>query len=169
MSRPLEVKWQDSVSDIEGAYKRESDGKVKIRLHAIWKLRQGSTAKEVSSSTGYSHSAILKWLGRYKTEGISGLYDKSGRGRKCDLTSGEIAELRDMALNGELPTLGKAADVIENRYGLSYTQSGLWRLFDREGFSWKVPRKKHVKGDPDKQKAFKKGGSSRASKNMSQN
>ena len=36
MSRPLKVDWQHSSQELECAYKREQDGKLKIRLYALW-------------------------------------------------------------------------------------------------------------------------------------
>ena len=159
MSRPLRVKWQHSAEELEEAYKHEKDGKVKIRLYALWKISEGNAAKSVAESIGYSYSAVLGWLGRYKTEGLPGLKDKKGRGRKSQLSRDEISELRDLARNGKLATLEKSRIIIESRYNVSYKISGVWRLFRRINLRWNVPRPKHTKGDPDKQQAFKKRGS----------
>ena len=168
MSRPLEVCWQDSAEELEQAYKREHDGKVKIRLYALWQICIGNSVKSVSRAIGYSYNAVLKWLGRYREAGISGVNDRKGRGRKCQISGEEIVEIRNMALSGELATLVKARDTIESKYGVRYSLSGLWRLFDREGLSCKTPRRKHVEGDPEEQEAFKKRGSLRRSKRTNQ-
>lgn len=164
MSRPLKVSWQDRPEELEQAYKREHDGKVKIRLYALWQICTGNSVKGVSRAIGYSYNAVVKWLGRYREGGISGVIDRKGRGRKCQITREEIGGIRNMALSGELATLVKTRDIVESRYGVHYSLSGLWRLFQREGLSWKAPRRKHVEGDPEEQEAFKKGGSTRRSR-----
>jgi len=159
MSRPLRVKWQNSVEELEEAYKQEKNGKVKIRLYALWKISEGNAAKSMAVSRGYSYSAVLGWLRRYKTEGLTGLKDKKSRGRKSQLFQDEISELQDSARKGELATPERSRIIIESRYNVSYKISGVWRLFRRINLRWKVLRPKHIKGDSDKQEAFKKRGS----------
>lgn len=158
MSRPLKVTWQDSPETLEQTYRQEHDGKVKMRLYALWQICIGNSVKSVAGAIGYSYNAVVKWLRRYKEGGISGLKDKKGRGRRREITREELSELQDMARRGELATLAKARDIIESRYGVGYSLSGLWRLFKREDFSWKMPRRKHTEGDPEEQEAFKKRG-----------
>ncbi len=169
MSRPLKVKWQHSPGELEKAYRREKDGEAKIRVYALWKISEGNSAKGVAKSIGYSYDAVLGWLRRYRAEGLPGLKDKEGRGRKCQISEEEINELRELARKGDLATLQKSRILIESKYDVNYSVSGLWRLFKRIDLSWKVPRPKHIKGDPDEQEAFKKGGSLTVSKSVSLN
>ncbi len=159
MSCPLKVKWQHSPEELKGAYRQETDGKIKIRIYALWKMSEGNAAKSVAKSIGYSYNAVLTWLQRYRTQGLSGLKDKEGRGRKRQISEEGIHELRDLARKGELATLQKSRILIEGGYDINYSVSGLWRLFKRIDLSWKVPRPKHINGDPDEQEVFKKRGS----------
>lgn len=166
MSRPLKVKWQHSPGELEGAYKQETDGKIKVRIYAVWKISEGNSAKNIANSIGYSYNAVLIWLQGYRTQGLPGLNDKEGRGRKRQISAGEIDELRELARKGELSTLQKSQILIESRYGINYSVSGVWRLFNRIDLSWKVPRPKHIKGDPEEQEAFKKRGPLTRSKSV---
>ena len=50
---------------------------------------EGRSSKEVGIITGMSHVSVNSWLARYKSEGLSGLYTKPGRGRKAILTKEE--------------------------------------------------------------------------------
>ena len=159
MSRPLKVNWQHSPEELERAYRQEPDGKLKIRIYALWKISEGNSAKSIAKSIGYSYNAVLIWLQRYRTQGLSGLKDKEGRGRKRQISEEAIHELRALARQGELTTLQKSRILIESRYGINYSVSGLWRLFKRIGLSWKVPRPKHINGNVEEQEAFKKKGS----------
>jgi len=159
MSHPLKVKWQHSPEELERSYRQETDGRIKIRMYALWKMSEGNSAKSVAKSIGYSYNAVLIWLQRYRRQGLSGLKDKEGRGRKRQISEEEIDELRDLARKGELATLQKSRILMESKYEVNYSVSGAWRLFKRINLSWKVPRPKHINGDPDEQEAFKKGGS----------
>jgi transposase len=54
---------------------------------------QGRDSKDVGKIVGLSHVSVNSWLNRYKTEGISGLHIKQGRGRKPILNKEEDAEV----------------------------------------------------------------------------
>ncbi|MDR0605386.1 MAG: helix-turn-helix domain-containing protein [Bacteroidales bacterium] len=54
----------------------------RMRCQSILLKSEGLTSKEVGSITGMCHISVNSWLTRYKSEGLSGLYTKPGRGRK---------------------------------------------------------------------------------------
>jgi transposase len=55
------------------------------RCHVILLKSEGRTSKDVGLITGMSHISVNHWVTRFKTEGISGLYNKPGQGRKSVL------------------------------------------------------------------------------------
>jgi transposase len=60
-----------------------------MRCQSILLKSEGRTSNEVGSITGMCNVSVNSWLKRYKTEGLSGLYTKPGRGRKAVLNREE--------------------------------------------------------------------------------
>jgi transposase len=68
--------------ELEYLYKTSPQYVVRKNCHTILLKADGRTSKDVGDIVGMSHVSVNSWLHRYKTEGISGLMVKSGRGRK---------------------------------------------------------------------------------------
>jgi transposase len=60
-----------------------------MRCHTILLKAEGRNSKEVGGITGMSQVSVNSWLERFKSEGMSGLQTKSGRGRKPILVESE--------------------------------------------------------------------------------
>ena len=59
------------------------------RASALLKVSQGSYIKDVSAHgllRKRDAHTVSKWIHRYQTEGIAGLYQRSGRGRKASFS-----------------------------------------------------------------------------------
>ena len=99
---------------------------------------------------------------RYNAEGITGLRDEPRSGRPPYLTEGEQASLKAMVLRPpgpEGPSRWRIVDlqqIIETRWGVRYSESGLWRLLQSLDMSLQKPRPVHPEADPAAQAAFKK-------------
>ena len=52
------------------------------RCHVVLLKAEGRTSKDVGFITGMSHISVNHWVKRFKLEGISGLSNKPGQGRK---------------------------------------------------------------------------------------
>ncbi len=68
--------------ELETGLKEGNSHSFRMRCQGILLKSEGRTSKEVGSITGMCHISVNSWLNRYKSEGISGLYTKPGRGRK---------------------------------------------------------------------------------------
>lgn len=55
---------------------------VRLRTQVILLKAQGRTAEDIASIVGMCPISVHSWIKRYRTEGISGLLTKPGRGRK---------------------------------------------------------------------------------------
>ena len=71
--------------ELETGLKEGKSHSFRMRCQSILLKSEGRTSKEVGSITGMSHVSVNSWLNRYKSEGISGLSTKPGRGRKAVL------------------------------------------------------------------------------------
>ena len=68
--------------ELEIGLKEGKSHSFRMRCQSILLKSEGRTSKEVGSITGMCHISVNSWLNRYKSEGVSGLSTKSGRGRK---------------------------------------------------------------------------------------
>ena len=55
---------------------------VRLRSQLILLKAQGRSAEDISSIVGMCPITVHSWVKRYRSEGISGLLTKAGRGRK---------------------------------------------------------------------------------------
>ena len=77
--KPLTAKKRAA---LEAGKKSKKGTQFNQRCHAILLSSQGYTAQQLSAIFGVRKNAIYSWFDRYEKEGISGLENKPGRGRK---------------------------------------------------------------------------------------
>ena len=153
------IKWKrkEPLEKLEQAYKHEKDGRVKMRIWAIWQMRQGATGREVSRMIGVEERTVYRWLSRYQESGLAGLSDKPKSGRAVKVGREEVGEeVLEAARNGKIRTLTELQQWIKHRYKVNYSLSGLWYRANAWGLSWKVGRRQNVKADILAQESFKK-------------
>lgn len=73
------------------------------RLRTVLLARQGFTAPEIATCTGFSCRMVQIWVERCNAEGLEGLETKSGRGRKPPLTPDQAEQLIQRLDAGPLP------------------------------------------------------------------
>ena len=78
--------------ELESGLKEGKSHSFRMRCQSILLKSEGRTSKETGSITGMSHVSVNSWLVRYKSEGLSGLCTKPGRGRKPVLDMEEDKE-----------------------------------------------------------------------------
>ncbi len=60
---------------------------------------KGKTVKEIVEILEIKKQALYEWFKRYERDGINGLYDKPGKGRKVALRDISIADIKAIAIN----------------------------------------------------------------------
>jgi len=157
-----------SVADLENKFKSEKNQMVRSRLQIILFLREGKTQREVSAELRMSRGIVPFWKSRFENEGIKGLYDKKGRGRKSKLNSKQLKEISTAVDKGIQMEDGykrgyKTKDIrefIKNKFEIGYTTRNCMKILRRMKYTLKVPRprnKSRNQNDVDKFKQeFKK-------------
>ena len=132
-----------------------------LKLRALILARQGWIAPTIAAALGKSVRTIQQWVGDYNRDGLDGLTDRRGGNRR------HLDATQEQQLCEHLDTLAEAPDdgvrhaaelipLIEQRFGVTYSLSGLYSLLHRLGYQWLMPRQRHEKNDPQAVEAFKK-------------
>lgn len=158
--RPLELKLAEGSQEVYERYRREKDPELRARWHALWLISQGSTEREASRVLGVNERSVRLWVSWYRQGGLKEIekHRRGGRqGQPSRLSVEQRAQLRDRVAEGSFHTAMEAVRWVEETYGRSYTQQGMYSLFRRSRFKKKVPRPIGAKADPEAQEAWKKG------------
>jgi transposase len=119
----------------------------KRRRKAIALLKSGQTFQEVAAIVGASISSLVRWQQAYRRDGPAGLRSKPNHGRPPFLSPREKQQLEEVLLRGplglgyrtDLWTLKRVGQVVEKRFGVRYSVSGLWKLMASLGWSCQKP------------------------------
>ncbi len=71
---------------------------VRQRAHFLILASQGIKAEELLKIFNVSYKTIYNWINRWEYEGMLGLYNKPGRGRKRTFNSEQESQIREWAL-----------------------------------------------------------------------
>jgi transposase len=70
MGRTLEIKWQETASELKDQYCKERNSERKMCLHAFWQLQLGKTMKEVAKFVGIGYRTLQDWVAWYRSGGL---------------------------------------------------------------------------------------------------
>lgn len=70
------------LKELEKLYKTSTNDSFRRRCHLVLLKADNRSSKDVGKIVAMSDVTVNSWLRRYKSEGISGLKIKQGRGRK---------------------------------------------------------------------------------------
>jgi transposase len=102
---------------------------------------------------------------RYNAEGIAGLCDRPKPGRTPKPSEGQMASLKAIVLAGPDPAADqigrwRVVDLcryVEERWDVSYSETGMLRLLWSLDLSHRKTRPRHPQSDQKAQQAFKRG------------
>lgn len=79
---------------------------VERRLDAVRAVLAGAAVTEVAAQVGVSRQSVHTWVGRYLSDGVGGLADRSSRPRSCPHQVSEVVERAVIELRREHPRWG---------------------------------------------------------------
>ena len=158
---------QDELSKLEGTdffqlAKREPHPRVRIRLLALGHLQARRTKTEIVNMFQISFPTLREWFIRFVSEGLKGLQEKPGKGRKKKLTSEQEEEFRKEVEALQRQREGgrvRGQDIqilLKEKFCVDHALPSVYHVLERCGLSWISSRSKHPKSDPVIQEDFKK-------------
>lgn len=114
-------------------------------------FEQGMRQSKVAEVLGVTPQAVSLWRRAWTDGGREALLSK-GPGGNAYLSAEQERELDDLLRAGPTAygwedqrwTLARVGVLIGERFKVSYGISGVWRLLDRLGWSWQVPKVRAV-------------------------
>ncbi|MEG4361288.1 helix-turn-helix domain-containing protein, partial [Microcoleus sp. C2C3] len=73
-------------------YRESRHHQVRQRAHFLILVSQGVKNKDLKKIFKISHKTMYNWLNRWEAEGMLGLYNKPGRGRKQTFDCTQLAQ-----------------------------------------------------------------------------
>lgn len=132
---------------LERIYRQSIHHKVRQRAHFLILASQQVKIEKLMEIFNISHRTIYNWLNRWKSEGMLGLYDKSGRGRKKTFNPEQEEKIRDWTRE-EPRQLKKVLQKIKAEWEIDTSTKTIKRILKSLSMSWHRMRR-GVHGEPD--------------------
>jgi transposase len=157
------IEWQESAEELYERYRTETDVQRRKRLHALWRVREGSSETEAAHQAGIGRRTLARWLGWYREGGLAEVLRRvpghAATGVEGWLSPAQLRELYERTAQGQFQSTPEVQAWVEEHWGVSYRYHGMYSLLARLSIHPKVPRPQAEKADPKKQRAWKRGGS----------
>ena len=165
MGAAVAIRTDMEAGSLRRLARRERDGRVAARLIALASVLDGMSREAAARSAGMDRQTLRDWVIRFNADGLEGLRDQHRSGRPTRMTEGQQAAFKAVVLRGPNQERDGVSSwrivdlcrVAEERFGVSYRESGMLRLVKSLDLSWQKTRPSHPKGDPAARKRFKGG------------
>jgi len=132
MGRIRTVKLTDSQRlALEQGYHSGKSAVFRKRCHVVLLKSSGRSSADVSSIVGMNQVSINNWLNRYEAEGIEGLKNKPGQGRKPILDPIGEKEKITKAVKKERQRLDQAKVLLEKELKKDFSKRTLQRFLKK--------------------------------------
>lgn len=148
--------------DFESLYKKERDGIKKTRYLALMNLKEGYGKPFVAKFLKKKLQTVINWENRFFKNGLVGLDDEAGRGRKSKLANEDEAAFKE-----ELEKMQKEKQggrvigkdihkMLHEKFNAIYHEDSVYNLLKKLDLVWISARSRHPKSIPEDQENFKK-------------
>ena len=162
MGRPKEIIDCELAKEAAKQLKKFKNQRIYLRLLVISKAADYSIT-QLAQFFGISCDTITRWIHRFKTQGIKGLYDRPKGHNPSKLKQEHRQQIAQWLIDSKNAqgepihwTLEKLRIEIQKEFGISISLMPLWRHLRQMGYRHKVPRPIHVKANAQAQRLFKK-------------
>jgi transposase len=165
MGAGLEITRRDDTSaELRCLSGRCSDGAQVRRLLALALVLDGHSRTEAANLSGMDRQTLRDWVHRYNAEGVEGLKSRLSPGRAPALSEQQMAELRELVIQGPDPDIHKVVrwrcvDLqaeVARRFSVEVHENTIGRWLHELGLTRLQPRPVHPQKDPEAEVIFKK-------------
>jgi transposase len=164
MASSVELRDDYDAAALRELAKRSRDPRQLRRLLALAAVYGGMSRAEAARVGGMDRQTLRDWVHRFNAEGPEGLTDRPRAGRPRQLTDAQMEELAEIVETGPDPVTDgvirwRRVDlrrVIEERFGVVYSERAISDLLRRLSFSYISGRPQHPRQDQRVLEGFKK-------------
>jgi transposase len=164
MARPIDVAETHTSAELRSLARRSKNGPQSCRLLSIAALLDGASRSEAAAAGGMDRQTLRDWVHRFNQDGPDGLINHKAPGPTPKLTEKQKADLATLVDQGPIPAIHgvvrwRASDLMQwiyDEFGISISDSTVYRLLDDLGFSHVSARPKAYKQNEEALAAFKK-------------
>lgn len=117
--------------ELEQGYNYGQSPVFRKRCHVVLLKSTGRSSADVSSIVGMNQMSINNWLNRYECEGIEGLKNKPGQGRKPILDTVSEKDKIKKAVQQERQRLDQAKQMLEKDLNKEFSKRTLQRFLKK--------------------------------------
>jgi transposase len=148
---------------LDRLYRSTKDPRLRTRAQMVLlSAEQALTVAKIAAIVRESEATVLRWLKRYRAEGLDGRHDAPRPGRPADVTETYRAELvaavrrrpRSLGLPFSLWTLQRLGDYLAGRTGIRGSDETVRRTLKQVGIV--LSRPQHTISSPDPEYQVKK-------------
>lgn len=132
---------------LERIYRQSRHHQVRQRAHFLILVSQKIKIEELMKIFEVSYKTIYNWLNRWESEGMVGLYNKPGRGRKRTFNPAQEEIIRKWALQ-EPRQLKKVIQLVKEEWEIEISGETIKRILKKFSMSWHRMRRS-VGGEPN--------------------
>lgn len=164
MGRPvLKIKGY-TADQIKSLIKKDDRYTIGLRLYAVYQVALGQPSRKLEELYQTSFKQITNWVHRFEQEGIEGLKDKPGRGRKPSLSTDQTRALSNLLLtaspvdhgyNSETWTGPMLIDWLKASSGVEFKKAQIYNIIKKLGFSYQKAKGFYPEKDEKAQQDFK--------------
>jgi transposase len=151
-------------AELRALARRSRDVRQARRLLALAGVYDGMGRAEAARIGGMDRQTLRDWAHRFNAEGPEGLRNRAGAGRRRRLSEAQMQELAEIVETGPDPKIDGVVRwrridlkrVIEERFGVTYSERAISDLLARLAFSHISGRPQHPGQDERVLEAFKK-------------
>jgi transposase len=134
---------------IKALFRNDERYTIGIRLYAVYQVSLGTPSRKLEDLYNTSFKQITNWVHQFERDGIDGLRDKPGRGRKSLLTQEQSDHLRNLLLNEspvnhgyntEIWTGPMVKEYIYKQFGIAYKKAQIYNIIKALGFTYQKGR-----------------------------
>lgn len=164
MAKPvLQVKGY-TAETIKALIKKDQRYGMGIRLYAVYQVAKGKSSRKLEDLYNTSFKQITNWVHRFEEEGLEGLMDKEGRGRKERLSSNQKQEIAYLLKNESPEKFGYNTGTwtgplliswIKQEFKIEFKKAHIYNVIKALGFSYQKGKGIFPEADKAKQENFK--------------